>query len=482
MPASETGEAAESALRHIGREFLVALHAALRSLQLYPLDNSQVQTGLDHLVVTTTRILALSGELELRLQGEFLFVNATRLRLELDSFAFFAHVFGILRQAAIGAVRIHEGVDRRQLQIFASLLLVHAAKKAGAEAVLELGQALRDTGVAAITVEPSPEREAGAPEPAQQKAAAKRAYAQSVTVTKEVVTAVRTGRVASLKKVRLVVQTIVDQVLNNEVSLVGLTTLRGYDEYTFTHSVNVCIFAVAVGRRLGLTKPQLADLGVAALLHDIGKARVPLDVLHKEGSLSEDDWRILQAHTWLGALALFTIRGYGDIPFRPMVVAYEHHMKIDLTGYPKSIRPRQLSILSKIIAVVDAYDAATSRRSYRTVPVQPDQVLREMWQDRWRGNDPVVVKAFITVVGIYPVGTCVILDTYELAIIHAANPDTSQLHRPVVRVVATTDGALLAPGFLADLSERDQGGPFARTIIKVTDAEKYGIRVSDYFI
>jgi HD-GYP domain-containing protein (c-di-GMP phosphodiesterase class II) len=274
----------------------------------------------------------------------------------------------------------------------------------------------------------------------------------------------------------------VDQVLNNEASLVGLTTLRDYDEYTFTHSVNVCIFSVALGRKLGLGKLQLYDLGLAALFHDVGKSRVPLDVLNKKGGLSDEEWRIMTAHPWLGVLTLFGIRGYGEIPYRGMIVAYEHHMKTDLTGYPKSIRPRELSIFSKIVAVADGFDAATSRRSYQTVPIQPDQVLKEMWENPRRGYDGVVVKAFINLIGIYPVGTCVILDTYEVAIVHAANADVSQVHRPVVRIVATPEGAVQSPGILADLAQRDAEGKYPRTIVKVTDPLKYGINVSDYFV
>ena len=154
-------------------------------------------------------------------------------------------------------------------------------------------------------------------------------------MTREVINSLRLGRTANVKRVKRAVQAIVDQVLNNESSLLGLTTLRDYDEYTFTHSVNVCIFSVALGRKLGLTKLQLYDLGMTALFHDVGKSRVPLEVLNKEGGLTEDEWRILQAHPWLGVLTLFGLRGYGEIPYRGMIVAFEHHMKTDLTGYPE---------------------------------------------------------------------------------------------------------------------------------------------------
>jgi HD-GYP domain-containing protein (c-di-GMP phosphodiesterase class II) len=303
-----------------------------------------------------------------------------------------------------------------------------------------------------------------------------------VAVTKDVINSVRIGKTPNIRKIKRVVQGIVDQVLNEETSLIGLTAIRDYDEYTFTHSVNVTIFSVALGRKLGLTKLQLYDLGMSALFHDVGKSRVPLEVLNKEGGLTDEEWRIMQAHPWLGVLTLFGLRGYGEIPYRGMIGAYEHHMKVDLTGYPKSIRQRQMSIFSKIIAVADGFDAATSRRIYQTVPIQPDQVLKEMWENPRRGYDPVVVKAFINLIGIYPVGTCVILDTYEVAIVHAANSDVSQVHRPVVRVVTSADGGLLAPGVLADLAQRDEQGNFPRTIVKVTDPVKYGLKVSDYFV
>src|SRR5207245_856371 len=178
-------------------------------------------------------------EVELRMQGEFIFVNSTRLRLDLDNYASFSHILGVFRQCGIGAVRVDEGVDRRQLQIFVSLLLSYAAKEANPNKVFELGQKLSDGGVTCVSVEPPLETEEDVEDVERQKEAAKRTYARSVAVTKEVINSIRMGRTANVKKVKRAVQAIVDQVLNNEASLVGLTTLRDYDEYTFTHSVTV---------------------------------------------------------------------------------------------------------------------------------------------------------------------------------------------------------------------------------------------------
>ncbi len=116
------------------------------------------------------------------------------------------------------------------------------------------------------------------------------------------------------------------------------------------------------------------------------------------------------------------------------------------------------------------------------MPIQPDEVLREMWENPRRGYDQRLVKAFINLLGVYPVGTCVILDTYELAVVHSANPDVSHLHRPVVRIIANSEGARQSPGVLADLSKTRPDGTFERSIIKVTDPSKFGINPQDFFV
>jgi HD-GYP domain-containing protein (c-di-GMP phosphodiesterase class II) len=475
-------QTSDSYIRGAGRSFLVTLYTALRSLKLYPLENSQVQKSLAELAAVAKGIFDREKEIELRVTGEFIFVNATRLRLDLDNYASFSHVLGLLKAVGVGIVRATEGTERREWTSFLSLLLATAGRDVGVNRFFDLQAKLRDAGVLHIQVDPPVESDVSEEEEERAKEQAKRTYQRSVAVTKEVINSVRMGRTASVKKVKRAVQAIVDQVLSAEASLVGLTTLRDYDDYTFTHSVNVCIFSVALGRKLGFTKLQLYDLGMAALFHDVGKSRVPLEVLNKTGSLDEEEWRIMTAHPWLGVLTLFGLRGYGEIPYRSMIGTYEHHMKTDLTGYPKSIRPREISIFSKIIAVADGFDAATTRRAYQTTPIEADSVLKEMLENPRRGHDPILVKAFINLIGVYPVGTMVILDSYELAIVTAANPNVEQIHRPLVRIVSDPTGNVIFPGIPVDLAQQDGAGSYARSIIKVTSPDKYGIRVSDYFV
>jgi len=481
MPKPGRGGSDDARVRRAGKGFILAFYTALRAIRLYPLENAAVVRSAQELTALAAELLSNEDELEIRVSGEFVFINSVRLRLDLDNYASFSHLLSVFRSHGIGTLHIHEAPSARDWSHFLAILL-RESKDAPAARFEQLHEKLLEQKLSAFEIGP-PVEEAEASEVREKsKELAKKTYAQSVAVTKDLMTSVRMGRSPNIKKIKRVVQGIVDQILNEEASLIGLTTIRDYDEYTFTHSVNVCIFSVALGKRLGLGKVQLYDLGMAALFHDIGKSRVPAEVINKASGLTDDEWRLVAAHPWLGALALFQLRGQQELPYRAMVVAHEHHMKIDLTGYPRPIRPRTLSMFSKIVAVADGFDAATSRRSYQTTPLNPAQVMAEMRDNPRRGMDPVVVKAFINLTGIYPVGTLVILDTFELGVVHAPNPVPEMLSRPMVRIISDEQSNLLHPGFLVDLAEQDGDGHYLRTIIKTENAERYGIRIGDYFV
>lgn len=477
---AETGARGEGHLRQGGRSLLLALYSALRSLKMYPVENATVQKALDDLDAFARALLQAEIELEIRVAGDFIFVNATRLRVELDNYASFSHILAMLRAFEIGVLHIRSGMERREWQVFLSLLLSISQQPETDERLEVLQERLDGAKVVHLELERA-QPEGGSSEESRHQA--KRVYAESVAVSRDVISGVRLGRGTRLKRVKRAVQLVVDQVLNNETSMVGMTTVRDYDEYTFTHSVNVCIFSVALGKKLGFSKVQLYDLGMTALLHDVGKARVPAEILNKTGGLEDREWKFIQQHPWLGALTLFGMRAYEEIPYRSILVAHEHHMKMDLTGYPKTIRPRTLGMFSRIVSVADGFDAATTRRVYNTTAIEPDQVLKEMWENPKRGYDQVVVKALINLIGIYPVGTCVILDTLEVGIVAAPNPDGQQLSRPLVRIAVDVDGSTVPlPGLQVSLTEKDESGAFKRSIVKVTNPSRFGLTPGDYFV
>jgi HD-GYP domain-containing protein (c-di-GMP phosphodiesterase class II) len=473
----------DSVLRQAGRALLVSIHGAQRALKLYPVENATVQRALDELTANSVGILRLEGVVEVRLSGDFIFINQTRLRLGLDNFAAFSGFVGLMRYFGIGTLRIDEGVTRREWQVWLSIMGTLSPDVEPEERLDRLRQMMQQADIISLSVDAAGETADDERIGDEALERAKRTYAHGVAAARDVVQGVRMGRTPSVRRIKRAIQLIVDQVLENELSITGLTTLREYDEYTFTHSVNVSIFAVALGKRLGFDRLQLYDLGLAALMHDIGKARLDLALLHKDSSLDEQEWRMMQAHPWLGALTLFKMRDGEELPWRAILAAYEHHMKVDLTGYPRTVRSRRIGLYSRLIAVADGYDAATTKRAYQAEPLPADNVLMEMWMNPGRGYDPVLVKALINLLGIYPVGTCVILDTFEVAIVAGPSPDPEQLHRPLVRIALGNDGSrLVAPGELVDLSVPGQGGGYPRTIVKVTSPDRYGLVVGDFFV
>jgi len=469
------------ALQAQGMALLSALHATAQALRLYPLENATVQKALDELSLVASRIAEREDGVELRLVGDFVFLNGARLRLDLSNYVTFSFLTNALTRHGIGAITVEKGVTREEWAPFISLLLREDPDDGNA--FQRFQERLRASPVRRIRVE---QEKGAAPLPRdndEAREAAKRTYAQSVQVAREVLTDIRLGKAVNARRVKRAVQAIVDQVLTNENSIVGMTVLRNYDEYTFTHSVNVCIFSVVLGQKLGLSKIQLYELGLGALFHDIGKMRIDPAIIGKPTALTDDEVAQIQEHPTEGLLALFSTHGLGDVPYRAMLVTYEHHMRADLKGYPRNRRPRRPTLFSRIVAIADAFDAATSKRSYQALPWTPAEVLREMRDNPARGFDPLLVKAFINVTGVYPIGTLAILDTYELAVVVQPNPDPKRLSQPIVKIIADPMGIPLARPITADLSEIDPAtGYYRRTIIKTTDPEKYGINIGDYFV
>ncbi len=466
-------------LQDEGRRLLAALYGTLNALRLYPVENETVQQAISDLHRIVERVVQAEGGAEVRVVGDFFFLNETRLRLDLSNFSTFGSFARALHDHGIGAVEVLPGIERTEWAPFLSMLLRAASTDLPFESFLER---FATTPVEHLDIRPLSEVDEPKDD-AESLTAAKRTYAQSVKVAKDALGDLRLGKAVNVRKVKRAVQGIVDQVLSNESSMVTMTTLRDFDEYTFTHSVNVCIFSVIIGQRLALDRLQLYELGLGALFHDVGKQRVDVDIINKPTGLTEEEWRELMEHPTEGLLILFQMQGFADVPYRQMLMAYEHHMKTDLSGYPENKRPREPTLFSRIVSVADAFDAGTSVRSYQYEPWPPDAVLQEMRDNPKRGFDTLLVKVLITATGVYPVGTLVILDTHELAVVSQVNPDPELLHRPKVKVISDPVGLPLADPITLDLADDDPAtGAPVRQIIKTTDPQKYGIRVSDYLI
>ena len=484
-----TKEAATSVLQNaaplqaLGKQVVGQLYVGLRSAQIYDENNETVTKQLDKLHRTLVDLLQVEGSADLALSRSFFFLNGARVKVDLKLYITYHQLLKVLRRLQLGRIEFRSGLEFGELRSFVFLL---ANTDVGVDYDFErLRAALEQLGLSHVEISEGGEEELLPEEELpdeDRKEKAKRTYFRSVEVTRSLLESVRSGKVMNVRRVRRVVQMIVDHILQEEFSLLGLTTLRDYDEPTFTHVVNVCIFSVALGQRIGLSKMELYELGLAALFHDIGKVEIPEDILQKPGKFSASEWEDMKSHTWRGTRKLLEMRKRGEIPIREMLVAFEHHLNLDLSGYPTVSRPRELNFYSKLVAIADAFDAGTTPRIYKTEPMEPHEAMKIIDMRKGKHFDPILVKAFINMMGIYPVGTLVILDTFEMAIVFAPNASPEEIHRPVVKLISDPWGNSV-DGRLVDLAERDPAtADYSRTIVKVTEPEKYGIRIGDYFL
>lgn len=221
-----------------------------------------------------------------------------------------------------------------------------------------------------------------------------------------------------------------------ETEIETLKRIKKYDEYTYLHSLNVARLSVNLGKRMGLTPKMLEDLGWAALLHDIGKLHVPLDILNKAKKFSAEELGVMQSHP-LEALSAFakyqpvTIERLGRLS-----AAFEHHQRYDLKGYPSVKRKFNLHPYSRIVAITDTFDAMTTDRIYQR-RVLPDVALKIMSQGFGNIFDPTILQAFITSMGAYPVGSLVRMNNDELAVV-VKYDEKSSLDRPFISIVKSS--------------------------------------------
>jgi putative nucleotidyltransferase with HDIG domain len=284
---------------------------------------------------------------------------------------------------------------------------------------------------------------------------------------------VQAGRRPDLSDVREIVSHMVASIVRNPNAQMCLAQLKKRDEYTAQHSVNVCVLSITLGRHLGMPEDSLTLLGMGGLLHDIGKLKTPLEVLNKPDRLTEEEFNIMKSHPDQGRGILQGIR---DVPESVIDIAYTHHERLMGHGYPNALTADRITDWSKLVAIVDVYDAITSDRIYHN-GMAATEALTKMYAWKEKDFDATLLEQFIQCVGIYPVGSIVELTSGEVGIVISVNPQ----HRLKPTVMLTLDENK-NPYYPARIEDLSRYGPDVRNnlaIKRVLEPGAYGINVGE---
>ena len=302
---------------------------------------------------------------------------------------------------------------------------------------------------------------------------AKQVYKAAKLIIQQAMEDVRMGRALNMEAVSEVVGGMADSILRSPDALSSLTRLKNFDEYTFFHSVNTSVLALSVGRHLGYERVPLLQLGTGMLLHDIGKTQIPLEILNKPGRYEANEFEVMKQHVMRGAEILSRTTGLADMFLMPTL---EHHERVDGTGYPYQRPKTELSQFGLIAAIVDIYDAVTSDRCYHKGKT-PHDTLQILYQLGSQGHvDGELVQQFVQVVGVYPVGSCVLLSTGEKAIVKQINHHAPI--QPVVVLLTNKNTHQLSTPVDFDLAT--QVGQPNRKIASILDPSTLGINPRIY--
>lgn len=476
---SEASDIVDQQLVSLGTQLVTQLNVLFKTSRIHGRTNTALDQPVEA-ILTLVKTLAQEKSVVLRLQNDFLFLGEMHLKMNAQQMAVFAGVIDSLNAWSIGALSFASTLQSKDLREFAYQFVT---LDPATHSFADLAQRLKDQALQGIDLEESRfvTIRRGDKTNRQGKLLAKSGYAKAAGTVGEMVQTVREGRAPSFKQAKRAIQNIVDLMMDDEAVLLGLTTLRCHDQYTHNHSVNVSVLSLALGNRVGYPKAELADLGLAALFHDLGKASIPQDVLNKPGEFTEDEWERMRSHPTEGVIGLTKLRGITNLPGRMAAAAFEHHMNYDFSGYPKITVPWKQSLTGRILMIADCYDAMTSSRVYRREPMSPEKVLKMMFAKSAQSFDPVLLKLFVNCVGIVPIGSLVLLDTNELAVVMRPSQDRENAERPVVKLLTDANGNPIE-GPEVDLTETDSAGAYTRDIVRMVDNAEHRFDTSRYFV
>jgi len=441
------------------QQLATALSAAVRTAGYYDPGNAVLTQATKELLSVLNAAGADAEAVSFSILSHCVFVNKSRVPTSLSTYSRFASLTELFKEWDISTLTLDSGISESELQDV--LLLLARTRPTETES---LSQILADRQMTKVQAD-SAELGKGKDE---RRATPLLTYSAAMHLGGELNDATGVLQSNMVRRVRHMTQNVVDEILRDPTTLLTLTTIKDFDQYLILHSTNVAVLSTILGQRLGLDKATLGELCLAGFLHDAGKLGVDPDVLNKPGKLDPHEWESMRQHPVMAANALLSGQRLTSSMMRSVVVAFEHHMNFDLSGYPPVRAKKSITLFGGIVSLADRFDALTTARVYRKINLTPPEAVVILVKGSGTDFDPVLAKLFVEVMGLYPTGSVVVLGSGEAGVVCKPPPVGTPLDRPQVRLIIGEN-----PGEVVDLQERVRG-LFKRSIIGVLNPSNRG--------
>jgi putative nucleotidyltransferase with HDIG domain len=445
----------------IAQRTATLLSGSIKGISFYPAGHPAVKQPILELTDLFREVLQSQPELRMGSHEGVFFIDEYLFVVPTPSAQEMAQRLG---EKKIEGIVIERGIQPEELGALIALLAQKKLDGRGIEKALE-HEGIRHVRLT-IPVEEE-EENAG-----EQDLDALETYSQALEAIRDVIRDIEKGRIPSSGKILNVVRNMVTLTIQDPSTLLGLAMIKDYDNYTFNHCVNVGVLSMALAASLGHSREQIEDVGIAGFLHDLGKTKVDKNIITKPAKLSAAEFDEMKKHAEIGARIIEEMEG---VEPRIAEAVLGHHIHFDRKGYPEWAKDQPFNFMCNVIAVADCYDAITTLRVYQR-PLNPKAAIDQLRKLTGTVLDADLVTRFVEMMGKYPVGTLVRLDTNELAVVYRPNPANSEF--PVVKVIFDKGGDLLTnPQVVRLIGET--GACYAR-IVAIVDPVTKNIEVGKY--
>jgi len=473
----EKNDLLEALLDEQGRHLINLLHATFKIAGMYEANNNRYIEQAAKLRGILKQIFDDEPDFSLTIKGGYMYINGVRLKSDRDSEVGMTYFLERWPELGMSGLTFCDRLDHRELDKFIFCMTGFESGEKREENYDNIKNRFEELGIENI-VPTRYSQEAEKPEDEDEyralRAKAKKSFFSAISVVHNTMNQVKSHNSLNIARTKRAVQQLIDVIVEDESALMEMTALRNFDDYTYVHSVNVCVLSLVLGYNLGLDRKRLSNLGVGALIHDIGKTKLPVDLVNKPDTYDEYDWELMRRHPIYGVKFLLKTRGAEETTARATSAVYEHHISYDGAGYPELLKKRMPTLFARIVAISDTYNAMSSGRVYHRKKNLPDEVITSMANRAGTAFDPILLKVFINALGIYPVGTVVALSSNQVGIVTRSNPKDPE--KPKVKIVADESGLLgIDEVKVIDLSKES-----GINVTRMIDGDKYNINNANY--